>query len=157
MLVYAKHARALKNGHVPLYFRITMMGERAEFSLNQTVDPALWDGTNGRVSGNTKLAREINALIESVKAEINRRRRELLQDGREVTAENLRNAFLGIKDETPTLVKTFEEHNERCKKLEGINFAKGTVEKYRACLKQLRGFLSEGRKVEGLKVGGLKV
>ncbi len=61
VLFYAKHARALKNGQVPLYVRITVQGERAEFSLNQTVDPALWDGNSGRVSGNTRQSKEINA------------------------------------------------------------------------------------------------
>lgn len=59
-----------------------------------------------------------------------------------VTAEKLRNAFLGFDTREHTLINLFRKYIEDAKKLVGISKSKATVEKYDRCCRRLENFLS---------------
>lgn len=53
----------------------------------------------------------------------------------------LKNKLVGKEDKVRTLIPIFKEHNERMEKLIGIEFAKGTLTRYKTCLKHVESFL----------------
>ena len=67
---------------------------------------------------------------------------ELEEQDIEVSASVLKNAFLGIDEDTKTILEVFSEHNKRCKSLINIGFALGTYERHEACYKHVKRFIS---------------
>ena len=62
ILFYIKRTAPDRYGRVPVMVRITINGERAQFSTQQHVDPRIWDAHDGRVTGRTAAASRINSL-----------------------------------------------------------------------------------------------
>lgn len=93
--------------------------------------------------GKDKAARELNHYIDQVKSRICQIYRELELDGKTITAQILKDKFLGNeeKEEGKTLVEVHTEHNERCRKLEGIDYSPSTIYKFDASLKYLQEFM----------------
>lgn len=141
VIVSVRRTNRTENPALSLYLRITQQGKRVEFCLNQPVDPGDWDFMNGRVLIKTKESKELNAFIELVKLRIKNLRAELLERGKPCTPEILKMQFLGIDDSSKGVIELFKEHNERCAKLKGIDFAAGTIERYETCCKHLSTFI----------------
>ena len=49
--------------------------------------------------------------------------------------------IFGIEENPRTVLDVFKEHNERCKSLIGIDFAKGTWRRYEACYNHIERFI----------------
>jgi hypothetical protein len=58
-----------------------------------------------------------------------------------ISARLVQERFLGKKEQRRTILKIFEEHNENARKLMGIDFARGTVERYETNYKHTRDFI----------------
>lgn len=84
-----------RNGKTLLYCRITVNGQRIEFSVKRSVAPKLWD--NGRVKGNSEESRTLREYLRQVEAKLFEHYRNLLADNETVTVEALKNAYLGIE------------------------------------------------------------
>jgi Arm DNA-binding domain len=51
ILFFLETNEASQNGQTPIYIRITVNGQRKEFSTDNKIDPALWDHCASRVNG----------------------------------------------------------------------------------------------------------
>ncbi len=60
VLFYIKRTKELKDGTVPIYARITVNHQRAEFGLQKRIQPTEWDPERGCAEGVLKTARSIN-------------------------------------------------------------------------------------------------
>lgn len=58
-----------------------------------------------------------------------------------VTAEKVRNAFLGLTTKQRTLLEILKKHNEDERKLVGISKSLATIEKYERCHNRLEEFM----------------
>jgi hypothetical protein len=58
-----------------------------------------------------------------------------------VTPDSLKRAYMGLDENRKTMLELFREHNEKCKSLENIDFAPGTILKYVTTLKHLEDLL----------------
>ena len=122
--------------------RLTVDGEIKQFSCKLDVPPLLWDIKAGRASGKSSESQRINIFMDRIRGDVNRRYQELLQSDGYVTAEKLKNAYLGIGVKQETLLKLFEQHNAEFLKKVGHSRAKGSYEHYRIVCKRIREFLS---------------
>ncbi len=141
VLFYVKHTKQLKDGTLPIFARITVNGQRAEFSVQRSVQEGHWDSTKGMAKANTRQNKEINAYLETVKAEIFFKKRELHEHGKPTTAAAIKNAYLNLEEAHMTLLKVFSDHNKKCESLVNIDYVPGTILKYKNCLKHLRAFI----------------
>ncbi len=141
VLFFIKRAKRLKNGNVPISARITVNGERAEFGIQKSVDDEQWCSQKGGVLGFSKDAKKLNAYLDLIKRKLYQFRQDLEESGRVLTAELVRNAYLGIEENAKTILGTFSDHNQRCRKLVGIDFAIGTCERYETCYRHLANFI----------------
>ncbi len=141
VLFYIKRTKELKDGTVPIFARVTVNRQRAEFGLQQRIKADAWDPVRGCAIGLTKTAKETNAYLDLVKADLLFSKRELEEQGKPVTAHILKNSYLGIENESRTILEVFREHNDKCKQLKNIDFAPGTVERYITCCKHVESFI----------------
>lgn len=131
----------LKNGKAPIYGRITVNKQRAEFAIGRNVEPDLWNIEKCKVESGTKDAREINSYLDFIKSNLLLKKREFEEKGRPITAHDLKNVHLGIDIEDKTILQVFQEHNERVEGLINKDFAPGTVERYKTCYKHVQDFI----------------
>lgn len=47
--IYAKTSKANKNGQLPIYFRLTVNGERFEFSTKKFIDKSKWSAEQSKL------------------------------------------------------------------------------------------------------------
>ena len=62
VLFYIKKNAPLRNGNVPIMGRITINGERTQFSTRLSVAPEHWDVGMGRVAGRMPQAGSTNSF-----------------------------------------------------------------------------------------------
>lgn len=149
--------------HATLYARITIDGKRAGFSLGRKVTPNLWDAKNNLVKGKSPEALEANEFIELVKGELRQIYYQLKATGKPVTAEAIKNKYLGVEvlsiDEQrkkKTLIEAFDHHNDRMKELIGKDVALGTYKRCVVTLGKVKAFLKHEYKLEDVPLAELK-
>ncbi|MDP2721971.1 MAG: Arm DNA-binding domain-containing protein [Bacteroidales bacterium] len=142
VLFYIKRTKKLKDGTSPIFARITVNGQRTEFGMQLSIAEVLWNKDKGRANGSSKDSRMINSEIESAYLKLHEKRVEIERSGIEVTAQGIKNEYFGINESRRTLLEVFGEHNDRCKSLVDIDFARGTYERYVACYGHVKRFMS---------------
>lgn len=79
--------------------------------------------------------------------------RELELDGKPITAQLLKDMYLGnhkAEEIGKTLVEGHSDHNERCHKLLGIEYSQSTIYKFDTSLKYLKEFMSTEISIEDI-------
>lgn len=143
VIFYLKRQAVKKDGTVPVMGRITVDGTQTQFSSKLSVDPKLWDTKGGRVTGRSSAALETNRLLDKMRVSINRHYQEIMERDNFVTAEKVKNAFLGLEHRCHTLMQVFRQHNEDyAKQVEAGMKAKATLSKYLVVYKHLQEFLN---------------
>jgi len=138
---YINRGKIRTNGLAPIIARITVNKERAEFAIGRHVDPENWNTQQGYVISDTKESQEINSYLILIRSNILFKKRELEEDGKQITARILKNSYLGIDTENKTILNVFKEHNERVEGLVNKDFAPGTLERYKTCYKHVEDFI----------------
>jgi site-specific recombinase XerD len=131
------------NGKIPLFCRITVDGKETRFGLKKDVNPKSWDVKAGKVIGRTNEAVEINALIDKTKSKIYKIYRDIQESEDSVTAEKVKNVFLGVETKHQNLLELFDHHNGERKLLVGKTISESTYDKYRITRNHLADFISE--------------
>jgi len=152
VLFYAKKSKLLKNGNVPIYCRITVNGNRAEFTTKFETTEKEWDVNRGKMAGYTKKAKEINEQLELIRMKLREHKVSMEQSNEEITAERLKMRFLGVDNSEKTILQVFDEHNAKCEKLKDKDFAASTVERYVTCRKHIANFIRFKYKKNDLKL-----
>lgn len=121
ILFYIRKNQVTKEGKSSIMVRLTVNGETSQFSSKLEIEPDLWDVSKQRMAGNTVKARHFNSTLEDIRVSLINHYREIELHESFVTAEKVRNAFLGITTRQQTLLATFSDFNEDVKKLVGIS------------------------------------
>lgn len=112
VLFYLKRNAPKKNGLVPVMCRITVNGKISQFSCKLDVEEKLWNVNLGRMSGRSIVAQETNRMLDKIRIGINKAYQEIMDRDGYVSAEKVRNAFLGMGQNHKTLLAVFRQHNE---------------------------------------------
>ena len=103
VLFFLKRDKQKTNGTIPLFCRITVDGQEVRFSMKCDVNPKIWDIKTSKAIGRTTEATQINAIVDNTKATIYKIYRELQEKENYVSAEKIKNVFLGIEQKQQTL------------------------------------------------------
>ena len=141
------------DGKVPIHTRLTLDGDKVRFNLKTEVSAKLWDPKAGKASGQTKEAIQVNRYLDSVKGQLISHYHRLAETNEVVTAAMLRDAFLGYDAKNNTLLKVFEEFNDRQEQLIGIDIAQSTFNKYDLTFRRLQEFLKVKHKKSDILLG----
>jgi site-specific recombinase XerD len=141
-LFYLRKDALNDKGQAPIHLRITVDGQRSTVTTNRFIAETKWDAGAGKAKGNTQTIKELNAYLESMKGSILAHQRDLLDHDKAITAESLRNAFLGLNAKQRTLIEVFEYHNKQMLEKAGKDFALATVTRYDTTLEHVKKFMS---------------
>lgn len=150
VLFYLKKNAPKKNGYVPVMCRITIDGTIAQFSCKLDVNPDLWDTQSGRATGRTTEAKETNLFLDNIRVGVNTHYREIFDKDNYVTAEKVKNAYLGLGMKHETILKVFAQHNEDFEKQVGKMKSKSTYQKYCTVYRHLQDFIRYRYKVSDI-------
>jgi site-specific recombinase XerD len=141
VLFFLKRDKQKANGNIPLYCRITVDGQEARFGMKCDLNPKLWDVETGKATGRTAEATRINALIDNTKTGITNIYRELQERDNYVTAERVKNVFLGIESKQHTLLELFDRHNKERKLKIGVDICQSQYDYYCLVRDRLADFI----------------
>jgi site-specific recombinase XerD len=136
----------MRNSLAPIYCRITVNGRRAEISMKRFIEPSKWITAAGAAKGNSEEARTINTYLDLVKGDIYRHYVQLASLGKFITADLIKNTFLGIAENEKTLIEVFKYHNSQMKERIGTDVVKATHTKFETVLSKLQTFLKKNYK-----------
>jgi len=152
ILFYLKKRANAKEQKVPVYMRITVDGQRVEIATGERIEPKLWDPSEGRARGRTPEIEEINSTLSKLEMKINDTARYLRDYDEEITAEKIKNRYLGKVEKPMMLVEVFEEHNRKVMALVNREFALATATRYETTLKHTIDFMQWKYKKKDIRV-----
>lgn len=141
LLFYMKKQKNYSKGVAPIYIRITVNGKRAESATGRSCEPDRWNCKSGRSIGTKEDARSLNSFLDQLRNMVYDAHDELLKSGIVVTAEAIKNRFLGKDEKSQTLMQAITEHNQKVEALVGKEFVQGTLNRYKVLKKHLEIFL----------------
>lgn len=137
VLFFLKKGRNSKPVSLPIYVRVTINGQRAEWSIQRNCDPARWNQQAGRVSGSYEMAKVLNNFLDAIQGSIYEIQKEYTLRNEPVTTEQVRARMLHKSEEKKhSLVEVYQYHNDQFEKLVGAEFSYGTLKKFRSALTQ---------------------
>ena len=143
IIFYLKRQVVKKDGTVPVMGRITVDGTQAQFSCKVTANPDLWDTKGGRMKGKSAMALEVNRKLDKMRVSINKNYQEIMDRDSFVTAEKVKNAFLGLEYRSQTLMKVYRQFNEDYEKLYKAEMrSRSSYRKYLCVYRHLLEFLN---------------
>jgi site-specific recombinase XerD len=149
---YAKSTKANTTGQFPIYIRLTVNGNRLEFSTKKFVDSSRWSAELAKMKGTTEEARSINSYLDLMKSKILDIQMELIHKNQELNIENFKIKLFGLEEKQRMLVPIFQDHNNKIKELVGKEYALGTLERYTTSLKHTIEFLEWKYKVSDIDI-----
>ena len=138
LLFLIRKSKILKNKKCPISIRITINNERIEFVSKCQVDPNIYDNSACAALGKTKEAKIVNEFIQATRYRFQSIVNEMILNGELITPVKLKNQYLGIKEESKTILEVFADHNKKVKALEGIQYASETRLRYETCYRHIQ-------------------
>ncbi len=151
ILFFVRNNR-IKNGEVPLYLRITLDGRRAEASVSRKVKLSLWNASAGKANGNTGDSQVLNRYLNKVENDVYKSYQTLLDQNTPFGSKQVLDLYLGKQEKHKMLLEIFQEHNDKVKCLIGIDFAKGTLERYRTAKMHVEDYINKKYKSKDIPV-----
>ena len=97
ILFYVRKNQVNKEGKASIIIRLTINGDTSQFSPKLEVEPELWNVSSQKMNGNSLKARQLNSLLDDVRTSLKNHFHDIETHEAYVTAEKVRNAFLGIR------------------------------------------------------------
>jgi len=135
-----------------IYSRISVNGQRTEFSIKQKIPSDIWDKNRGQVKGNSVKARKLNQYLEQMRSEIFEAYDQLRKNNDVISANAIKARFLKEDINTCTLIGAVEYHY----KLALNTIRPGTLKNYRTTEKYIRSFLQEELRCEYIFLSRIK-
>lgn len=138
-----KKSKLLANGTAPIYIRLTINGNRIEFTTKRYIIPSKWNSTAQKMSGTHEEARSLNLYLKSLEQQVYDAHRQLMEAKVQITVQSLKDKLFGkeVKPEIKTILPIFREHNRRLSVLVGKDYSAGTLVCFTTTLKHLTNFI----------------
>jgi integrase len=141
LFYYLKQAKNQKEQRWYVYLRITVDGDRREVSIKRQWTPGRWNSKTGRATEINEEAIELNRYLDSIANKVHQIKRNLIDEGKPVTAENIKNILTGKGEKKHFILEAFQEHNRQMKALVGQEFAPATLTRYKTACTHLSSYI----------------
>ncbi|HCY39989.1 MAG TPA: integrase [Prolixibacteraceae bacterium] len=127
------------SGIAPIYARITVNSKRCEISIKRKIQVESWNIGKGMAKPSSSENKQLNSYLEQIRKMMVQSYQDLVLGKQVITAEAIKNKFLGLDISDMTLCKLIEYHNTNCK--ETLKW--GTLKNYFTTKKYIELFLKE--------------
>lgn len=142
LFYYLKQAKNQKEQRWYVYLRITVDGERREVSIKRQWIPTDWNSRTGRAAEIKEEAIELNRYLDTISNKVHQAQRNLIDEGKQVTAEKIKNILTGKGEKKHFILEAFQEHNKQMKALVGQEFAPATLTRYKTACTHLSNYIN---------------
>lgn len=156
VLFYLKRNKEKTQSAVPVMGRITVNGTISQFSAKLTVPERLWEVRGGRAKGRSLESDRINRHLDEIRSQLDRHYRDIRDRESYVTAEKVKNAWLGFGKRYRTLLSSFRSFTEDLHGRIGVDRSKNTWYRYLATMKHLQAFLTAKYRVSDIALAELE-
>jgi site-specific recombinase XerD len=112
-ILFRLYRNRSKNDKSAIYLRFTIQQRRVELSTNLHVEPKLWDAKGQFVKGKSEEAQFINRRLALIKGDLHKKHLQLEALGKPITAEDLKNLYLGVDENRKTLLDAMDIYYDR--------------------------------------------
>ena len=141
ILFYVKRTKLLRNGEAPIFMRITVDGIRSEMSIQRSIPLSEWIEKKGCAKSTNAKNRELNHFLEHIRHKLYEIQKNLEDENKTVTAEMLKNRYMGVDESNVTFVELYSEHNRKLKELVGNEYAATTLTRHETSMKHVVEFM----------------
>lgn len=147
-----------KNGNHAIYVRITVDNKRVELATQCSVLARQWNQKLQKAIGDTSEAKEVNRQLSIVKADILRHYNRMVALENTITAELIKNEYLGIREKTKTLKELLDYYYDRFKQKVSIGQkAANTLKCIYTTNEKIKAFLKYRFKVSDMSLSEVKI
>lgn len=136
----------------PLWCRVSIRGQRYNFSTNYKVPPELWQQDKQTVSKKCKDYRHILEMMEQTRTEIRMWATKILEAGEVPTCERFKFDRQSQREDYRTILSLFDYHAA----IEAQNLKPASMKHYRNTRKHITGFLQVRYHVSDIDVRKIK-
>jgi site-specific recombinase XerD len=158
ILFWLKREKATKEGLVPIYVRITVKGDRDNFSSGKKIHPDFWDDETVTAFSVCPYGKMINSYITKTKAELERHYNQLAGVNKKIKPAMIKEAYMPKQISQKTLMQAFKLHNEefaeRVSKKKGST---GTLARYVRLKDKVQDFLKKKYKLADMALEDIEM
>lgn len=155
MKFYPRMDKINKQGLAPIYARI-MTDKKIELSTTMSVIPNDWNIKAQRVNVKVNTASVVNPFLDSFQSKILDAYSKLFIEGKQITADVLKNRIFGKEERGKTLMQIVEEHNVNFEKRIGVDYSYGSFKNYKTTKKYLEAFIQYHYKKNDISINDVK-
>lgn len=145
-----------KEGKCAIMIKVTVDGEYERINSTLAIEPELWDASASKAIGRSSKIAQFNKRIEDMRHVLKEHYYDILNRHGYVTAEMVKNAFIGITAREESLLKLYEQHLEDTKKLIGISKANPTYQKYERMYRRVVEFMKKKYNITDIPLREIK-
>ena len=151
VLFWLYKAKKTKDGMVPIYVRITVNGDRDNFSTGKKIAPSDWDEKNSIVKSVGPDYKSVNSYIRKTQSALEKHYECLFALDKRVTAKMVTEAYLPKPDDQKSLMDAFKSHNEEYEELVNQGHRSTlTLKRFKRLKTKTEGFLKKKYKVSDI-------
>lgn len=151
IIFYLKRNNLKQDGTAPIMGRITVNGTMSQFSCKLSINPEMWDVKSHRATGKDRDMRELNKELDHICKSITKHYKKIFERMGPLTAERVRNSYLGFDRSSHTLMSVFVKHNEEFEALAKNELrSQSSFMKYNTVYRHLKQFLCKRYKLKGI-------
>ncbi|MDO7743501.1 MAG: site-specific integrase [Pedobacter sp.] len=139
VVFYLRRYKTSREGKTPIYARITVNGKRSDIAVKRSIAENNWNAKKGLAKGSKSEITQLNNYLEKFRSVIVESYQSLLLEKKIVTANLIKNKFLGRDQQVYTIRKLIDYHNQK----EKDNLEWGTMKNYYTTQKYITTFLKE--------------
>lgn len=140
ILFFLRNRGKSENNLATIYARITVNSQRSEFSTQHKAN-SKWNSQLGKMTGSSAEAHMVNRHLDDVRTKIYEIHDRLLRDEKPISAQIIKDIYLGKNQEQKMLLDLFKEHNERMESLIGKGYSSGTLQRYNAARTHVENYI----------------
>ncbi|UEG48627.1 site-specific integrase [Ferruginibacter lapsinanis] len=156
ILFWLYKSKKNNQGESPLYLRITVGGKKVETATGYFIKASEWDSNKKLVKGKSDNSILINNYITVSRSKILQIENEFTLDNSNcITADLVKQRFLGLSTQRKTLLEVFDYHNDKVKAQVGNGYSIGTYKQYEVSKGKLKSFLKYSSGEEDVSLDSL--
>jgi site-specific recombinase XerD len=142
LLFHLKKPKNYVRGKQPIYFRITINGERIELSTQREWEPEKWNADAGRANGIKEESKLLNDYLNSLRQKVHEAHLTLIDRNLPITVDNIKKILRGEYEQRRMIIETFQSHNDQLSQLVGKHYSATTLKRYKTSLGHTQNFIN---------------
>lgn len=156
IMFYIRGNQINKDGTSSIICRIAVDGEYERISTKLSIEPELWNVKAQKAIGRGAKINEFNGRLEDMRIILKDHYYDIQKRHGYVTAEMVRNAYMGITAKAESLIPLYQEHLEETKKLVGLSKAHPTYQKYERMYRRVVEFMKSKYNITDIPLREIK-